>query len=282
VAELDRLAPAAPFTATAFRTAAEMAWRHPLLFSPGERRIPLLAIVNAVEAEHIAAEVEARLAEGYRTLKIKVGFEADSDLARVRFIQGLVAGTATALTIDANQGYRREEGCAFAARLQPDNIQFFEQACHKNDWDAAVAVARASTVPVMLDESIYGLEDVERAAALGAAHYVKLKLMKLGGLDRLTAAIDRVTQLGLTPVLGNGVATDIGCWMEAAVAHGRLSTAGEMNGFLKPAKGLLANGLRVESGDLVIPAHWSPRYDAQTLAACCVATAGEPMPTSAA
>ncbi|NJM35381.1 MAG: hypothetical protein HC850_12485 [Rhodomicrobium sp.] len=238
-----------------------MAQRHPILASQTERRIPILAIVNATGEAEIAAEIDARLSEGYRTLKIKTGFDRNADLARVRFIQSLVAGTDIVLTVDANQGYSRADGCAFAAALTPDNILFFEQACDKNDWSAALAVAKAAGVPVMLDESIYDLEDVERAAALGAAQYVKLKLMKCGGLDKLVAALDRAEALGLKAVMGNGVATDIGCWMEAAVAYGRLETAGEMNGFLKPARHILTNPLKVERGEIVIPAGWWPQLD---------------------
>jgi L-alanine-DL-glutamate epimerase-like enolase superfamily enzyme len=263
----DGIAASAPFTATAFRTAIEMARLHPVLTSETERRVPILAIINATGEREIAAEIEARLAEGYRTLKVKAGFEWRADLARVRFIQGLVAGTDTVLTVDANQGYSRADGCAFAAGLAPDNILFFEQACHKDDWDAALAVAKAATVPMMLDESIYDIADVERAASLGAARYVKLKLMKCGGLDKLAAALDRVKALGLKAVMGNGVATDIGCWMEAAAGFGRLETAGEMNGFLKPSRHIVRNPLQVERGEIVIPAGWWPELDEEAVAA---------------
>ena len=274
LAAADRLTAEAPFTATAFRTAIEMAAGHPLLVGETEKRVPMLAIVNASTEREIAAEIRARLKDGYRTLKIKAGFDLEPDLARVRFIQGLVAGTNIALTVDANQGYSRDDGCAFAARLVPDNILFFEQACDKDDWDAAVAVARAASVPVMLDESIYDLADVERAAGLGAAEYVKLKLMKCGGLEKLTASLDRVKALGLKAVLGNGVATDIGCWMEAAAGFGRIETAGEMNGFLKPTRYLLHNPLAVEGGSLVIPAGWWPRIDEDAVAAYQVDAVG--------
>jgi L-alanine-DL-glutamate epimerase-like enolase superfamily enzyme len=274
LAAADRLTAEAPFTATAFRTAIEMAAGHPLLAADIEKRVPMLAIVNASSEREIAAEVDARLKDGYRTLKIKAGFDLEPDLARVRFIQSLVAGSDIALTVDANQGYSRDDGCAFAARLSPDNILFFEQACDKDDWDAAVAVARAASVPVMLDESIYDLADVERAAALGAARYVKLKLMKCGGLDKLGAALDRVKALGLKAVLGNGVATDIGCWMEAAAGWGRIETAGEMNGFLKPTRYTLHNPLAVEDGSLVIPAGWWPRIDEDAVAAYQVDAVG--------
>jgi L-alanine-DL-glutamate epimerase-like enolase superfamily enzyme len=274
LAAADALTASAPFTATAFRTAIEMAARHPLLSDGGDKRVALLAIINASTEPGIAAEVEARLAEGYTTLKIKAGFEREADLSRVRFIQSLVAGTGVQLTVDANQGFSRDDGCAFAAELCPDNIAYFEQACDKHDWEAAVAVAQASSVPVMLDESIYDLADVERAASLGAARFVKLKLMKCGGLDKLTVALERVRALGLRAVLGNGVATDIGCWMEAAAGFGRIDTAGEMNGFLKLRRPLLRNSLTVAGGYLEVPAGWWPIPDDDAIQACRLDAAG--------
>jgi L-alanine-DL-glutamate epimerase-like enolase superfamily enzyme len=63
-----------------------------------------------------------------------------------------------------NQGYDREQGCAFAVALDPEGIELFEQPCAAGDWDAARAVADVSPVPMMLDESIYGMADIERAA----------------------------------------------------------------------------------------------------------------------
>lgn len=270
----DGLIAGAPFTATAFRTAIEMALHHPLLSSGDERRVPMLAIINESAERSIATEVGARLAEGYTTLKIKAGFDWEADLSRVRFIQSLVAGTGIRLTVDANQGFSREEGCAFAARLLPENIAYFEQACDKQDWAAAVDVARVSSVPVMLDESIYDLADVERAASLGAAQFVKLKLMKCGGLEKLTVALERVRALGLRAVLGNGVATDLGCWMEAAAGFGRIDTAGEMNGFLKLTRPLLRNPLKVEGGHLTIPAGWWPTVDDEAIQRCRVDAVG--------
>jgi hypothetical protein len=67
-------------------------------------------------------------------------------------------------------------------------------------------------------------------------------------------------------VLGNGVASDIGCWMEACIAHGRIDTAGEMNGFLKPVLPIVRNPLEVESGAIVIPADYWPDLDDKAIA----------------
>jgi len=259
-----------PFTATALATAMEMLEASPWLRVEGTARVPLLGVVNGTEAAALEVEIERLLEDGFRTLKVKVGFDADADARRVRLIQKAVAGRCR-LRIDANQGYDREQGCTFAAALDPDGIELFEQPCAAGDWDAAQAVAAVSPVPMMLDESIYGIPDIERAARLGAARYIKLKLMKMGSLELLAQGIRRIRELGMEPVLGNGVAGDVGCWMEACVARALITNAGEMNGFLKPVAHLLGNPLQFQDGALVLDAGYAPLLDTRAVSACTVA-----------
>ena len=269
--------PEAPFTATAFVSAMEMMEGHPLLEVEAPVAVPLLAIVNASERQEIADEIEGHLAAGYGTLKVKVGFDIEPDLARVAFIQDVLGGRAT-IRIDANQGYDTLDGCRFAASLDGAGIELLEQPCAAGDWEAAKAVAKVSAVRLMLDESIYGLEDVERAADLGVASLIKFKLMKAGGLGRLAEALELIRSLGMEPVLGNGVAGEIGCWMEACVARGLIHNAGEMNGFLKPQHSILSRPLRIEQGALIVGPGPLPEVDPEALAAARVAT--EYFPTS--
>ena len=245
---------ATPFTATAFVSALEMAEGNVVLSGKTERRTPLLAIINNTQSGTITDEIETRLAEGYRTLKIKVGFDLNPDMKRLAFIQKLVAGRA-ALRVDANQAYTEQEGITFVSGIDPADIELVEQTCAAGDWDAAVAVAKAARkngVPFMLDESIYDLGDVNRAADLQCADIIKLKLMKMGGLDALGEGLDHIRARAMVPVLGNGVAGDIGCWMEACVAADMLDNAGEMNGFLKPKTRLFDIPMRLENGELIL------------------------------
>ena len=255
-----------PFTITVLVSALEMLEGHALLETRDARSVPLLAIVGAHEAGELEHELERLLVAGYGSVKVKVGFDVRADLARVERIRRLLAGRAL-MRLDGNQGYSREQALAFVRGLDPQGIELLEQPCAARDWASALAVAEAAPVPMMLDESIYGDADIERAAATGAARYVKLKLMKAGGLDRLVAQLGRIAELGLQAVLGNGVAGDIGCWMEACVAPGRISGAGEMNGWLKPRHGIVTTPLTVEDGCLRVPAGYRPTLDRERLAA---------------
>jgi L-alanine-DL-glutamate epimerase-like enolase superfamily enzyme len=261
---------AAPFTLTAFMSAIEMAQGHSILSVDAECGVPLLAGINAIEAAGIEREIEAALAKGYRTLKIKAGFDPDADLQRIAFIQRSNAGRAQ-LRVDANQGYSRDDGVRFAASLEPESIELLEQPCAASDWDAAAAVAKVANVPLMLDESIYDLEDVKRANAIGAA-FVKLKLMKMGGLTRLVQGLQLIRELGMQPVLGNGVASDVGCWMEACAARRHVDNAGEMNGFLRQQRALAAEPIEVTGGRMILRAG-APALDPSQIAIARVAQA---------
>jgi L-alanine-DL-glutamate epimerase-like enolase superfamily enzyme len=204
------------------------------------------------------------LADGFRTLKVKVGFNVDTDLRRLAKIQEATAGRAT-LRLDANHSYTREQGCAFGVAIDPTGIELFEQPCDNADWAGNAAVAAVSRVPVMLDESIYGTADIDRAATIDGIGFVKLKLKKLGGLDLLQAGLERIRRQGMTPVLGDGTATEIGCWQEASVARVVIDNAGEMNGFLKFRERLFADPLKFVDGAILLPAGYRPTLDKNVL-----------------
>ena len=263
-----------PFMATAFGTAFEMLERNAALEFDRETAVPILGLLNARDEAAMGGEIETLLAAGYRTLKVKVGNELQKDIELVRSVQRLLRGRAR-IRIDANQGYGTEDGVAFVRALDPEGVELFEQPCDAADWDAHLAVVRAASVPMMLDESIYGLPDIERAAELRAARYVKLKLMKLGSLDALAQALERIRALGMTAVLGNGVACDLGCWMEACVAARHIDNAGEMNGFLKACSQLLAEPLEVREAAIRLKPGFAPRLAMERLAPYLVATHDE-------
>ncbi len=175
---------AAPFTATAFNTAIEMATNHRLLAVEPQRPVRRCwGFYTPPKPPAIEAESQQLFAQGFTTLKVKVGFDAARDAAMVKRVQRVVNGRGS-IRLDANQGYTRADACSFVAALDPQGIELFEQPCAAGDWESACAVARIAPVPMMLDESIYGLDDIRRAADLKAARYIKVKLMKLGGLDR--------------------------------------------------------------------------------------------------
>jgi len=244
-----------PFAVTPLVTSVEM------LLNPVEYPFSssfsheLLATINAKEKKIILQELRRFLSLGYKTLKIKVGWNVDADIERTLFIQSKIAGAAK-LRIDANQGYSYEEAQAFVKGIQKDCVELFEQPFAPEKWDEMERLSRISPVPLMLDESIHTAADLDRTIELNCARFVKFKLMKTGSLKRLEKLIYKAAQSGLGVVVGNGVAGEIGCYHEALIMSKFSASAGENNGYLKQKYKLIENQMIIKEGRLIAPPNY--------------------------
>jgi L-alanine-DL-glutamate epimerase-like enolase superfamily enzyme len=250
---------------TALVCAIEFLEDSPFLTIPQETRLPLLTPVNALDAAAIAPEIEDWIGKGFRTFKVKVGKDVQADLDRVKAIQHAVAGRAT-LRLDANRAFSRTQAETFARSLEPTGIELFEQPCDSKDWEANAAVAAASPVPLMLDEPICTLADIERAADIRNVGFCKLKLKRFGSMERLHQGLEAVRSNGMEPVLGDGLGSELHNWLEACVARTTICNAGEFNGFLKPKERLFTEPMPFENGAIVLPAGYRPQVDRERLA----------------
>ena len=257
---LDQYIVSDPFTVTALASAIELANHKSKFLNQSIASIPILGVVNAEALEDLELEIESLLSSGFKTLKVKVGFDVDKDSFKVKNVQKVLRERAK-IRLDGNQGYTRTEAIRFIAQLNPSGIELFEQPCYADDWDSALAISKIANVPMMLDESIYGLEDIRRAADLNIATYIKVKLMKFGSFKNLINALTLISNLGMKPILGNGVAGEIGCWMEAQAARTHITNAGEMNGFMKPISSILQNPLQFKDGCISLEPSYLPKID---------------------
>ena len=264
IGEVQARASESKVAASVLLTALEVLMDSSLLTIPEETVLPLLVPINATEEGAIADEVETLIGQGFRTFKVKVGKDVDADLARVAGIQRACAGRAT-LRLDANRAYDRNQGQRFAASLDPTGIELFEQPCDADDWEANAAVAAVSTVPLMLDEPICSLADIERAGGIDGVALCKLKLKRFGSLAGLKAGLDAVRANGMEPVLGDGLGSEITSWFEACVARTTIRNAGEFNGFLKPVERLLSPSIPFSNGCITLPAGYRPALDRKKL-----------------
>jgi L-Ala-D/L-Glu epimerase len=246
--------------ATALACAVEVLDCHPLLDSDLDTVLPLVTPINGLEREAIEKEIESWLKEGFRTFKVKVGKDVAADLERVAIVQR-AAGNRATLRLDANRAYSRQQGMHFASALDPAGVELFEQPCDSDDWDANAAVASVSTVPIMLDEPICTLADIERAGGIANVRLCKLKLKRFGSLKRLYDGLTKVRDCGMEPVLGDGLGSEVQSWLEACVARTTIRNAGEFNGYLKAKERILVPPLPFAGGSLRLPAHYRPALD---------------------
>ena len=253
-----------PMAATAMMSALESLEDNPILILDKDFRIPLLAPLRSKTLDEIPDEVEQLIEAGFKTIKVKVGWDVDEDATRVNKVQ-LAAANRAIIRLDANRNFGQEDAVRFSQLLISEGIELFEQPCGAEEWAANTYVASVSPVPIMLDESIYTIDDVERAGAIKGVEFCKMKLKRAGSIDHLKAAMDRCRSLGMGAVVGDGVATEIGNYMEACCARLTTKLAGEMNGFLKPDVRLFSDPLLFERGDIQLRKGFKMQVDRMVL-----------------
>ena len=151
-------------------------------------------------------DIAERLAElpGSPVLKVKLGTLHDLEL--IKLIKHL---DNRKLLLDANQGLRSVDDAMRILDAAGEDVVAIEQPFARDRWDLHGELQGRTTVSVIGDESIQGLEDLERAA--GAFGGVNLKLMKCGGLPEALRMAQTARQLGLKVMLGSMSESSLGC-----------------------------------------------------------------------
>ncbi len=147
----------------------------------------------------------------YPVLKIKLG-SAD-DAARLRAIRAVRPDVR--LRVDANAGWSLAEALEILPALEEFNLEMIEQPLPKDQFSEMGQLQAHTSIPLVGDESVQTLADVERLAAAGVAG-INVKLMKVGGLSPAVRILQRARELGLRSMLGCMVETSIGA---SAMAH---------------------------------------------------------------
>lgn len=144
------------------------------------REVPVAHSIGLMDAETAVAEARLVVDEGVTTLKIKVGIDAERDIALVRRLRATL-GPAVRLRVDANQGYRSwKEALRVTRAMREDGIWYMEQPCE--GLENMARVAQNTDVPIMADESAWSAHDILRIVAAKAAEMASVYYTKPGGI----------------------------------------------------------------------------------------------------
>lgn len=181
----------------------------------GGRHGPDFGLYRAISQEapaEMASRITAYRAEGYRRFQLKVGGDPDEDVERIR-AAAAVLGPGDRLVADANTGWLPHDALR-VARAVDDVDVYIEQPCRS--YDECLSVRARTRHPLVLDESIDGIEALLRARGDGAMDVVNLKIGKLGGLTRARQMRDLCVSLGIAMTIED---TWGGDFATAAIAH---------------------------------------------------------------
>lgn len=203
------------------------------------RPVPVGAVLGVEQDPGgLLAEAAGYVEQGYRRLKVKI--QPGWDLEPLGLLRAHWPDVP--LAADANASYSIEDGTHLAG-LDRFDLDFLEQPFAPSDLESHARLARRSTTPICLDESIRSVADAGRAIEAGAAQLIAIKSARLGGPSEAIAVHDACVAAGVRPWVGGLLETGIGRAHAVALAT--------LPGFREPAD--LSGSDRYFAEDIVTP-----------------------------
>ena len=215
-------------------------------------RIPLSWTVNV----KTIAEVEPLMAEGrkrgYRNFNIKVAPDSAFDLALAKEVRRLAPDSF--LWADGNGGYDTDSALTIAPKLRDAGVDVLEQPVAPNNLSGLAALKKQGALPIILDEGVVSVTDLEEFHKLHLLDGVAIKPARTAGLFDARRQVEYLERNHLL-FLGSGL-TDPDLSLAASLAlfgAYRLQYPAALNGPQFLAGSFLKQPFRVEAGSLLVP-----------------------------
>jgi L-alanine-DL-glutamate epimerase-like enolase superfamily enzyme len=171
--------------------------------------------MGAYEPARAASRAEELVAQGFTTIKVKVGLGPAQDVARVRAVREAI-GPAIDLVIDANCGWSAETAIDCVRQLADCRLSLVEQPTPDGDYEALARVRRSIDPPVMADDICFNLAHARELLRNQCCDAISVYPGKNGGIAKTREIVELAGKQGVACSIGSNLEWDIAT---AAMAH---------------------------------------------------------------
>jgi L-alanine-DL-glutamate epimerase-like enolase superfamily enzyme len=174
-------------------------------------KMPVTSFTIGIDTPEMIIQ-KVKEAPDCKIIKVKLGRDSDKDL-----IKTIRSVTDRPLFVDANQGWTDlQQSLDMTHWLHEQGVLLIEQPMLKTDLDSNAWLTERSPIPIIGDESVQRLPDVEKAK--GVYHGINIKLMKSAGMYEAHQMILKANKLGLKVMIGCMSETSCATLAAAALA----------------------------------------------------------------
>lgn len=219
--------------------------------------VPVNAIIGARTTEAASAIARDAKKNGFRCVKLKVGWEVSvrAEVERVAAVRDAI-GPAMHLRLDANEAWNLEQAIAILSQCVPYNIQYVEQPLKAHDLTGMHALRQAVSIPIAVDEALHSPESAQLILDNEAADVLVIKPQLAGGLRAGQRIIQTAAERRVSSVITSTIEAGIG--LAAALHLAAASPAVTLECGLATLDlvidDLVINNLAVRNGLLAVPA----------------------------
>ena len=167
----------------------------------------------------MAQQAREYQSQGYSNIQVKVGADPVDDADRMKAV-GAALGSQTLILADANGAWTCAQALRFVKAMGPADY-YLEQPCIS--LQECHAVRRKCRQPMILDESIETLQDLQDAVEIGISG-ITIKLSRVGGISKARQIRDLAVAMRLKVCIEDTGGSDID---SAATTHLMVSMPAE-------------------------------------------------------
>ena len=184
-------------------------------------KMPITSYTIGIDSPEVIKEKVAD-AKGFKVLKIKLGRDNDRELINtIRSVSDLP------LYVDANQGWSdRKKAIETVYWLHDQGVVLIEQPMDKGDLEGNAWITQRSPIPILADEAVQRLSDLE--SLKGSYHGINIKLMKTGGMYEAHKMILKARSFGMKVLIG--CMSETSCATQAGIALAPLCDWADLDG----------------------------------------------------
>ena len=154
-------------------------------FTNGEKSIPINGLVWMGSTSFMKQQIEEKLAEGFRCVKLKIGaIDFDTELQLLGYIRQHFTPEQIEIRVDANGAFDVSKALDKLIQLSEFKLHSIEQPIPKNNTDNMAELCKTTPIPIALDEELIGVFSLEEKEALLQKikpQYIILKPSFIGG-----------------------------------------------------------------------------------------------------
>lgn len=161
----------------------------------------------------VLKQVETKLEQGYRVLKMKVGaLPLQQEYGILQAVRRYHAERDVEIRLDANGAFSPEDALDVLHEFAAFDIAFLEQPIRAGQWDAMAAICARSPIAIGLDEELIGVSAALRRSLLDQIRpqHVILKPRLLGGFSACEGWMRVAEETGCTWWINSLLESNVG------------------------------------------------------------------------
>lgn len=191
------------------------------IYGADPSKMPATAYTVGIDTPEM---IRQKLADAgnFKIIKVKLGRDNDKEL-----IETIRSITDLPLYVDANQGWTdKAKAIDLIYWLHDQGVRLIEQPMDKLDRDGNAWLTERSPIPIIADEAVQRLADLDKLK--GAYHGINIKLMKSTGMYEGHQMILKARSFGMKVLIG--CMSETSCATNAGMALAPLCDWADLDG----------------------------------------------------